>query len=65
MNLTDWRERSNFPHPTDVKTRARIIQSVQDDHGNKQRTTKGIMRAFTTFLRRKYEPIAVDGALHL
>ena len=38
-----------------------MIQSVQDDHGNTQRTTKGIMRAFTTFMRRKYEPIAVDG----
>jgi hypothetical protein len=40
---------------------ARMIQNVQDDHGNTQRTTKGIMRAFITFLRRKYEPIAVDG----
>jgi hypothetical protein len=40
---------------------ARMIKSVQNDHGNTQRTTKGIMRTFTTFLRRTYEPIAVDG----
>jgi len=40
---------------------AKMIQNVQDDHGNTQRTTKGIMKAFTTFLRRKYEQIAVDG----
>jgi hypothetical protein len=38
-----------------------MIQSVQDDHGNTQRTTKGIMRAFTNFPRQKYEPISVDG----
>jgi len=38
----------------------RLIQSAQDEYGSNQRTTKGIMRAFVTFLRRKYEPIAVD-----
>jgi len=37
-----------------------MIQSVQDEHGNTQTTTNGIMRAFTTFLRWKYEPIAVE-----
>jgi hypothetical protein len=38
-----------------------MIRSVQDDHGNAQRAAKGIMKAFTIFLRRKYEPIAVEG----
>jgi hypothetical protein len=37
-----------------------MIRSVQDEHGNTQTTTNGIMPAFTTFLRRKYEPIAVE-----
>ena len=37
-----------------------MIRSIQDECGNTQRTLKGIMRAFTTFLQRKYEPIVVD-----
>jgi len=47
-----------------LKTRkrqeVRMIRSLQDEHGNNQTKTNGIMRAFTTFLRRKYEPIAVQ-----
>lgn len=39
---------------------ARTIQSVQDSHGCTQISAMGIMRAFATYLRRKYEPIAVD-----
>ena len=34
--------------------------SMQDECGNTQKTMKGIVRAFKSFLRRKYEPIAVD-----
>jgi hypothetical protein len=37
-----------------------MIRRLQDEHGNNQTTTNGIMRGFTTFLRRKYEPIAVE-----
>ena len=40
---------------------ARMIQSVQDDHGNTQRTIESFMWSFTNFLRRKYEPVTVDG----
>ena len=40
----------------------RIIRSVQDKCGNTQQTMKGNIRAFTTFLRSKYESIAVDEA---
>jgi len=39
---------------------ARMIRSIQDECGNNQQTMKGIIRAFTSFLRRKYEPIAVN-----
>jgi len=39
---------------------ARMIRSIQDEFGNTQQTVKGIIRAFTTFLIRKYEPVAVD-----
>ena len=38
----------------------RMILSVQDEHENTQTTMNGIMRAFMTFLIRKYEPIAVE-----
>ena len=38
----------------------RLNRIVQDDYGNTQRTTLGIMREFTTFLRQKYEPKSVD-----
>jgi len=47
-----------------LKTRkrqeVRMIRSLKDEYGNNQTTTNGIMRAFTTFLRRKYEPIVVQ-----
>ena len=39
---------------------ARMIWSIQDEYGNIQQTMKSIIRAFTSFLRRKYKPIAVD-----
>jgi hypothetical protein len=39
---------------------ARTIQSVQDSHGFTQISAMGIMRDFANYLRRKYEPIAVD-----
>ena len=39
---------------------ARMIRSIQDECGYTQQTKKGIIRAFTSFLQRKYEPIAVD-----
>jgi len=37
-----------------------MIRSIQDECGNTQQTMKGIIRAFTSFLRRKYEPLALD-----
>jgi hypothetical protein len=33
---------------------------MQDEYGSTERTTKGIMQAFTSFLQRKYEAIAVE-----
>ena len=45
---------------TRKRQEVRVIRSVQDEHGNTQTTTNGVMRAFTTFLRRKYESIAVE-----
>ena len=55
-------ERPALFHILQLKKRrgAITIQRVWDDHGNSQRTTKYIMRAFTIFMRRKYEPLAVD-----
>jgi len=37
-----------------------MIRNIQSECGNTQQTTKGFILAFTKFLRRKYEPIAVD-----
>jgi endonuclease/exonuclease/phosphatase family metal-dependent hydrolase len=49
---------------TRKRQEVRMIQSVQDEHGNTQTTTNGIMQAFTIFLGRKYEPLAVkDGCI--
>ena len=45
---------------TRKRQETRIIRSIQDECVNTQQTMKGIIRAFTSFLRRKYEPIAVD-----
>jgi len=45
---------------TRKRQEARMIRSIQDECGNTQRTMKGIIREFTIFLRRKFEPIAVD-----
>ena len=39
---------------------ARMIRIIQDECGNSQQTAKGFIRAFTSFLRGKYEPIAGD-----
>ena len=39
---------------------ARTIQTVLDEHGCTQWSRKGIVQAFTTYLRRKYEPVVVD-----
>jgi hypothetical protein len=45
---------------TRKRQKVRMIRSVQDEHGKTLTTTNGIMPAFTTFLRRKYVPIAVE-----
>ena len=42
------------------RQKTRMTRSIQDDCGNTQQTIKGIIRAFMSFLQRKYEPIAVD-----
>jgi hypothetical protein len=39
---------------------ARVIQQVQDEHGRNQGPPKGLRQAFTTYLMRKYETIAVN-----
>jgi hypothetical protein len=45
---------------TQKRQKFRMIRSVHDKHGNTQTTTNGIVPAFTNFLRRKYEPIALE-----
>ena len=37
-----------------------MIRSIQDECGNPQQKMKCIIQAFTSFVQRKYEPIAVD-----
>jgi hypothetical protein len=37
-----------------------MIRSIQDECENTQQTMKGIILAFTSFLRCKYIPITVD-----
>jgi hypothetical protein len=39
---------------------ARTTQSVQDAHGNTHESPKSIVQAFANYLRKKYEPIAID-----
>ena len=55
-------ERPELFHILQMRKRqdATLIRSIQDECGNTQQTMKGIIRTFTSFLRRKYEPIAVD-----
>jgi len=55
-------ERPELFHILQMRKRqeARMIRSIEDECGNTQQTMKGIIRAFTSFLRSKYEPIAVD-----
>jgi hypothetical protein len=55
-------EESSLFHILQMRKRrtVHIIRSVLDVHGNTQRSTKGIVQAFTTFLRRKYVPTVVD-----
>jgi hypothetical protein len=37
---------------------------VQDEYWSTQLTKKGVIRAFTMFLRRKYVPMAVEEVRH-
>ena len=39
---------------------SRMITSVHDSNGNKHTSTSDILRTFTTFMRSKYDDIAVD-----
>ena len=55
-------ERPALFHILQMRNRqeARMIRSIHDEFGDTQQTMKSIIGAFTSFLRRKYEPIAVD-----
>jgi hypothetical protein len=55
------RETSAVPHSSYAKTTENQNDpNYTDDCWNTQQTMKGIIRAFMSFLQRKYEPIAVD-----